>query len=101
MNEKMDNQKERLRRPLQRLKGIYFAVHCWKCKKFELPTGEYKQRCEDNIQKIIDGLEIKEMKFKEFNTIIKDSTFCKFEKRDFNNNCPICKRLGISRRDYN
>ena len=51
--------------PLQRLKGMYFAMHCWKCKKFELPVDEYKQRCEDNIQKIINDLEIKEMKFKE------------------------------------
>ena len=56
---------------------------------------EYKQRCEENIQKIIDSLEIKEMKFKEFNEIIKSSTFCKFDKRDFSNNCPIYKKLGI------
>ena len=83
---------------LQRLKGMYFAVHCWKCKRFELPMEEYKQRCENNIQKIIDSLEIKEMKFKEFNDIIKSTTFCKFDKRDFSNNCPICKKLGISRR---
>jgi len=80
---------------LQRLKGMYFAVHCWKCKRFELPMEEYKQRCENNIQKIIDSLEIKEMKFKEFNDIIKGATFCKFDKRDFSNNCPICKKLGI------
>ncbi|MBI2106711.1 hypothetical protein HYT57_01890, partial [Candidatus Woesearchaeota archaeon] len=53
---------------------------------------------ENNIQKIIDGLEIKEMKFKEFNAIIKNSAFCKFEKRDFDNNCPICKKLGVPRR---
>src|SRR3989344_8804227 len=94
----MDNQKERLKWPLQRLKGMYFAMHCWKCKKFELPIEEYKQRCEDNIQKIIDGLEIEEMKFKEFNEIIKNATFCKFDKRNFSNSCPICKKLGISRR---
>ena len=93
----MDNQKERPKWTLQRLKGMYFAMHCWKCKKFELPMEEYKQKCENNIQKIIDNLEIKEMKFKEFNAIIKNSIFCKFEKRDFNNNCPICKKLGVSR----
>jgi len=69
----MNNQKERLKWPLQRLKGMYFAMHCWKCKKFELPMEEYKQRCENNIQKIIDSLEIKEMKFKEFNDIIKST----------------------------
>ena len=73
-------------------------MHCWKCKKFELPMEEYKQRCENNIQKIIDSLERKEMKVKEFNEIIKSATFCKFDKRDFSNNCPICKKLGISRR---
>ena len=95
---KMNNQKERPKWPLQRLKGMYFAMHCWKCEKFELPMEEYKQRCENNIQKIIDGLEIKEMKFKEFNEIIKNTTFCKFDKRDFSNSCPICKKLGISRR---
>ena len=55
---------------------------------------EYKQKCEQNIQKIIDNLEVKEMKFKEFNSIIKNSTFCKFEKRDFTNNCHICKKFG-------
>ncbi len=87
--------KERPKWPLQRLKGMYFAIHCWKCKKFELLVEEYKQRCEENIQKIINNLEIKEMKFKEFNEIIKNSTFCIFEKRDFSNNCHICKRLGI------
>lgn len=42
-------------------------------------------------------MEVKEMKFKDFNNIIKNSTFCKFEKRDFSNNCPICKKFGISR----
>ena len=94
----MNNQKERPKWPLQRLKGMYFAMHCWKCRKFELPMGEYKQRCEDNIQKIIDSLEIKEMKFKDFNELIKNTTFCKFDKRDFSNNCPICRKLGISRR---
>jgi len=86
--------KERPKWPLRRLKGMYFAMHCWKCKKFELPEKEYKRRCEENIQKIIDNLEIKEMKFKEFNGIIKNSAFCKFERRDFSNNCPLCKILG-------
>ncbi|MBI5148438.1 hypothetical protein HZA33_02045 [Candidatus Pacearchaeota archaeon] len=106
-------EKERPKWPLQRLNGMYFAMHCWKCKKFELPMEKYKKICEENIQKIIDNLEIKEMKFKEFNEIIKNSTFCKlqkskisdsdqnhkiwtFEKRNFSNNCPICKKLGIS-----
>lgn len=89
--------KEKPKWSLQRLKGMYFAVYCWKCKKFELPEEEYKKRCEENIQKIIDDLKIKKMEFKEFNEIIKNSTFCKFEKRKFNNNCPICKILGISR----
>ena len=74
---------------------MYFAMHCWKCKKWEISAEEYKQKCEDNIQKIIDSLEIKEMKFKDFNDIIKNSTFCKFETRDFSNNCPICKKFGI------
>jgi len=86
--------KERPKWPLHRLKSMYFAMHCWKCKKFELPIEKYKRLCENNIQKMIDNLEVKEMKFKEFNTIIKNSIFCKFEKRDFSNNCPICKKLG-------
>ena len=55
--------KERPKWPLQRLKGMYFAMHCWKCKKFELPMEEYKIRCENNIQKIIDDLNVKKMKF--------------------------------------
>lgn len=75
-------------------------MHCWKCKKFEFPAEEYKIRCEDNIQKIIDSLEIKEIKFKEFNNIIKNSTFCKFEKREFNNDCPICKKFGMSNKPF-
>jgi len=45
--------------PMQSLKGMYLAMHCWKCKKFELPLEEYKRRCEDNIQKIIDSFGIK------------------------------------------
>jgi len=89
-------EKEKPKWPLRRLKSMYFVVYCWKCKKFELPVEEYKQECEDNIQKIIDSLEIKEMTFKEFNRIIKNSTFCKFEKRYFSNNCPVCKKFGIS-----
>jgi len=92
--------KERPKWPLQRLKGMYFAIHCWKCKKFELSTEEYKKRCEENIQKIIDNLEVEEMKFKEFNDIIKNSTFCTFEKREFNNNCPICKKWGIPQKRF-
>ena len=36
-------------------------------------------------------------KFKEFNIIIKNSTFCKFEKRDFRNDCPICKKFRVPR----
>ena len=88
--------KERLKWPLQRLKRMYFAMYCWKCKKFELSMEEYKKRCEENIQKIIDILNIKEMEFREFNEIIKNSTFCKFEKRDFSNDCPICKKFGIN-----
>jgi hypothetical protein len=91
----MEEEKERPKWPLKRLGRMYFAMHCWKCKKFELPPEEYKKRCEENIQGIIDGLEIKEMKFKEFNAIIKNTTFCKFEKRDFDNDCPICKKLGV------
>jgi len=87
--------KERPKWPLQRLKSMYFAMHCWKCKKFELSREEYEKRCVKKIQKIIDSLKIKEMKFKEFNRIIKNSIFCKFEKRDFSNNCPICKKFGI------
>ena len=91
-------QKERPKWPLERLKSMYFAMHCWKCKKFEFPVEEYKQDCEEKIQKIINNLEIKKMEFREFNEIIKHSTFCKFEKRNFNNNCTICKKLGIFRR---
>ena len=87
--------KERPKWPLKRLKGMYFAMHCWKCKKFELSQKEYGKRCEQNIQKVIDNLKIKEMKFKEFNEIIKDSNFCKCEKRDFSNNCTICRKFGI------
>ena len=98
----VNDKKERPKWPMHRLKGMYFAMHCWKCKKFELPEDdseeiEYKQKCEPSIQKIIDNLEVKEMKFKEFNYIIKNSNFCKFEKREFDNNCPICKRFGIPR----
>lgn len=59
---------------------------------------EYKRRCEESIQKIIDNLEVKEMKFKDFNNIVQNSEFCKFEKRDFSNNCPICKKFGGLRR---
>jgi len=88
--------KEKPKWPLQRLKGMYFALHCWKCKKFELSIEEYQKRCEQGIQKIIDNLEIKEMRFREFNNIIKCSNFCKFEKRDFSNNCPTCNKLGIN-----
>ena len=89
------DKKERPKWPLKRLKSMYFAMHCWKCKKWENSIEEYKQKCEDNIQKIIDSIEIQEMRFKEFNNIIKKSAFCKFEKRDFSNNCPICKKLGV------
>ena len=89
-------EKERPKWHLQRLKNMYFAMHCWKCKKFELSMEEYKKRCEDNLQKIIDNLEVKEMTFKKFNSIIKNSMFCKFEMRNFSNNCPLCKKLGIS-----
>lgn len=91
-------EKERPKWPLKKLKSMYFAMHCWKCKKFELPAEEYKKRCEDNIQKIIDSLDIREMKFRDFNGIIKNSTFCKFERRDFKSDCPICKRFGCQRR---
>jgi len=66
--------------------------------KFELPIEEYKRLCEDNIQKIIDNMKesgIEEMKFKEFNSIIKSTEFCKFEPRDFTNNCPIYKKWKI------
>ena len=91
----MKTEKERPKWPMQRLKNMYFAIHCWRCKRFELPVEEYKQRCEENIQKIIDCLDVREMKFKEFNEIIKNSTFCKFEKREFKNNCVICKKLGM------
>lgn len=96
-------EKERPKWPLKRLKGIYFAMHCWKCKKFELPIDEFEQTeyqkiCEPNIQKIIGSLNVKEMKFRNFNNITKNSTFCKFEKRDFSNNCPICKKFEILNR---
>ena len=87
-------ERERPKWPLQRLKSMYFAMHCWKCKKFELPSEEFEQteyqkNCEPNIQKIIDSLDVKEIKFKDFNNIIKNSTFCKFEERDFGNNCSL------------
>jgi hypothetical protein len=93
-------EKEKPKWPLQRLKSMYFALHCWKCKKFELPNGEieeteYQRLCEKNIQKIISNLEVNEMKFREFNDIIKNTEFCKFEKRDFSSDCPICKKLGL------
>jgi len=87
--------KERLKWPLQRLERMYFAMHCWKCKKFELPREEYEKRCVEKIQKIIDSLKVKEMKFRDFNEIIKNSIFCEFEKRDFNDDCLICKKFGI------
>jgi hypothetical protein len=48
--------KEKAKWPLQKLKEMYFTMHCWKCKKFEFPMEEYKKNCEDNIQKIIDNL---------------------------------------------
>lgn len=91
-------QKERPKWPMKRLKSMYFAMHCWKCKKFELPMQEYREKCENNIQKIIDNMEVKEMKFKDFHKIIWNNSFCKFEKRDFSNHCPICKALGSERR---
>ncbi len=78
----MNNTKEKPKWPLKRLARMYFGMHCWKCKKFELSQQEYEKRCEKNIQKIIDNLEIKEMTFKEFNNIIKNSIFCEFEKRE-------------------
>lgn len=86
--------KERQEWPLQRLKGIYFAMHCWRCKKFELPQEEYKQRCEENIQRIVGNINLKKMTFKEFNGVIKNTTFCQFEKREFSS-CSICKKSGI------
>ena len=92
-------EKEIPKGPLKRLKSMYFALHCWKCKKFELPMEEYKKLCEDNIQKIIDALEIKEMRFREFNNIIKNTNFCKFEKRDFSS-CPICEKCGIPQKRF-
>lgn len=94
----MKEDKERPKWPLKRLKGMYFGLHCWKCKKFERGIEGYSQ-CEGNIQKIIDNLEVKEMKFKEFNNIIKNSNFCKFEKRDFHP-CPICERMGIPQKRF-
>lgn len=90
-------EKEKPKWPSKRLKGMYFGLHCWKCKKFEQGREEYK-KCEDNIQKIIDNIEVKEMRFREFNDIIKSTTFCQFDKRDFSNNCPICKRFGSNLR---
>lgn len=90
--------KEKPRWSLARLKRMYFDIYCWKCKKFELSMKEYKRRCEESIQKIIDNLEVKEMKFKDFNNIVKNSEFCRFEKRDFSNNCLICKKFGGLRR---
>src|SRR3989344_6767867 len=96
----MDSKKERPKWPLHRLKGMYFAMHCWKCKKFELPMEEYKKRCEENIQKIIDNLEIKEMKFKEFNTIIKNSAFCKLQKSEISDSDQNHKILTFEKRDF-
>lgn len=101
----VNDEKERPKWPMKRLKGMYFAMHCWKCKKFELPLEEFEQteyekNCEPNIQKMIDGLDVKKMKFKDFNNIIKNSIFCKFEKRDFSNNCPICKKFGIPNKPF-
>ena len=52
----INNKRERPKWPMQRLKGMCFAMHCWKCKKFELPSEEYKKICENNIQKIIDNI---------------------------------------------
>lgn len=81
--------------PLERLKSMYFGAHCWKCKKTELPSEEYGKICENKIQKIIDNIELKEMRFKEFSEIIKASKFCNFEKRNFDCSCRICKKFGI------
>ncbi len=45
-------------------------------------------------------LEMEKLTFREFNKIIASSTFCEFEKRDFENKCFICKKLGINREVY-
>lgn len=91
-------EKENPKWPLKRLKEMYFGLHCWKCKKFELGVEEY-QKCAESIQRIINNLEVKKMKFKEFNEIVKNSTFCKFEKREFHS-CPICKKLRIPQKRF-
>ena len=43
--------KERPKWPLQRLKRMYFAMYCCKCKKFELPVEEYKKDVKKTFKK--------------------------------------------------
>src|SRR3989344_1406689 len=56
---------------------------------------EDKERYEENIQKIIDNLKIKTLQYREFNEIIKNSTFCQFKKREYTS-CELCKKLKSS-----
>jgi hypothetical protein len=75
----------------------YFGNYCAKCGKIDLKSEDYGRKCYKKMKEIIQGIDGEEITHKEFVNIIRNSSFCKFEKREFSNNCPICKKLGVPR----
>lgn len=73
----------------------YHGNYCAKCGRIDLSSEEYGQKCFKKMQQIKDNIEVKEMTYKQFVTIMRHTSFCKPFTRKFDD-CVVCKKTGIS-----
>lgn len=85
--------KEKAKAKVHHLASWYFGNFCaMKC--------GHGRECDDKLHELANELEkrgIKEMTHKEFCIIARENLTCKPIKQKFDD-CPICRRLGISQR---
>ena len=80
---------------IQHLINWYFGNFCAKCGKIDLEQEEFGRECYNKLIVIKDNLNMDAMTHKEFVNIVRHSSFCNPFTRHFDD-CPICKRFGIS-----
>jgi hypothetical protein len=90
----MEN-KNKLRKNIDHLINWYHGNYCAKCGRIDMKSEEYGQKCMRKMEQIKDSLEVKEITYKQFISIMRHTSFCRPFTRKFDD-CKVCKRLGIS-----
>lgn len=95
-------QEVKVKKPVKMSHAInwYHGNVCIRCARIDMESEAYGRNCYDKLLALGKGIGTPEITHKEFVAIAKSSPFCKPIKRQFNDDCPICKAFGVPKRRW-